>query len=152
MRITIDNNGVIFQDEYHELGEFMLPLVGDLQVEVKIIKIDRKLIAEPDIEIGDRVLATEHKNGDLSEEYFVGFIKEINAAITPPQYTIVDSIDRQTAGAYGFRRVDRITEAESDRLKVILPHIAGVPGRSLWWHLAVIRGEENPVDPCVFGD
>ncbi len=66
-------------------------------------------MADP-FEPGDYVLATKYNDGDTGDQYAIGFY-ECELPYTPPRHKIVDNDGKQFR-ANGFRRVEKITEAE----------------------------------------
>jgi hypothetical protein len=100
-----------------------------------------------EIKIGDYVLATKYSDGDPCDHFCVGFISDINNTITPPRYMVVDN-DGVNQRGNGFRRVQKITKEEGQQLVELMPDIGDKPGKSIWWHLGIIKGEDNPADPC----
>jgi hypothetical protein len=97
--------------------------------------------------IGDYVLASKYSDGDPCDHFCVGFISDIDISITPPRYMVIDGNGVNQRGN-GFRKVEKITQAEGSKLIELMPTIGDKVGKSVWWHLAIIRGETNPVDPC----
>jgi len=95
-------------------------------------------------DIGDYVLATKHNDGDPCDHFFVGFV---SGYTWHHRYIIVDN-DGNSQRGNGFRRAERITADEGRQLVEMIPEIGDKRGPSVWWHLAKIRGEQNPVDPC----
>lgn len=61
-------------------------------------------------EPGDYVLATKYFDGDTGDQYVIGFY-ECALDYDPPRHKIVDNDGKQFR-ANGFRRVEKITEAE----------------------------------------
>jgi hypothetical protein len=54
--------------------------------------------------------------------------------------------------ANGFRRAERITVVEGEKLCELMPKIGDSPGPSLWWHLGNLRDEISPEDPTGWFD
>jgi len=94
-------------------------------------------------EVGDYVLATKFADGDPCDHFCVGFVSEFYR----DRCIVVDS-EGSEFRRNGFRRAETITREEGRQLVGMMPEIGDVRGPSLWWHLAKIRGEENPDDPC----
>lgn len=88
------------------------------------------------IEIGDYVLATKYEDGDPCDHFFVGFVVGYTHH---GRYLVADN-QGASQRANGFRRVEKITEEEGRKLVEMIPTISDVPGKSLWLHLASIRG------------
>lgn len=96
--------------------------------------------------VGDYVLATKYSDGDPMDHFCVGFVSEYTHH---HRYMIVDN-DGNNQRHNGFRRVEKITQDEGRQLVELMPAIGDRRGPSLWWHLAKIRGEVNPPDPCGY--
>lgn len=96
------------------------------------------------LEIGDYVLATKWDDGSPCDHFCVGFL---SGYTWHNRYHVVDGNGELFRGN-GFRRVERITREEGEKLLGIFPEIANKPGRSLWWHLGTLRSNPNPFDPC----
>lgn len=106
------------------------------------------LAEKPLAGVGDYVLATKYDDGDPCDHFYVGFV---SGYTHHGRYLVADN-HGQSQRANGFRRAEKITDAEGRRLIGMMGEIGDVRGRSLWWHLAKIRGEENPDDPCEDDD
>lgn len=95
-------------------------------------------------EVGDYVLATKYSDGDPCDHFYVGFV---SGYTHHGRYLIVDN-EGKNQRANGFRRVEKITHEEGAALVALMPQIGDRRGKSLWWHLGKIRGEQDPHDPC----
>lgn len=98
------------------------------------------------MDVGDYVLATKYDDGDPCDHFYVGFV---SGYTWHKRYLIVDN-DGNNQRGNGFRRAERITTDEGRQLVLMMPNIGDIHGPSVWWHLAKIRGEQEPVDPCEF--
>jgi hypothetical protein len=94
------------------------------------------------VEVGDYVLATKYSDGDPRDHFCVGFLSRIDGdrCIVVDGYGIV-------VRPNGFRRAERITREEGDKLVAMFLEIADRPGPSLWEHLRrmreIIDGEDD---------
>ena len=86
---------------------------------------------------GDYVLATKYSDGDPMDQFYVGFVAEV----LPNGRHIVTDANGISQRANGFRRAEKITQAEGAALCAMIPHISDQPGPSLWAHLERIRNE-----------
>jgi hypothetical protein len=84
--------------------------------------------------IGDYVLATKYSDGDPQDHFCVGFLARIDG----DRYIVVDR-DGVVVRPNGFRRAEKITTDEGDRLVAMFPEIGDRPGPSLWAHLYRMR-------------
>jgi len=88
--------------------------------------------------VGDYVLATKYRDGDPCDHFCVGFV---SGYTENGRYLIVDN-DGVNQRANGFRRAERITDDEGQRLVEMIPDISDNDGPSVWWHLNNIRGKD----------
>lgn len=93
---------------------------------------------------GDYVLATKYDDGDPCDHFCVGFYRDPLVKGTNIRHNIVDS-DGNLIRGNGFRRAEVITKEEGEALVALMPKIGDKPGKSLWWHLDMIRGVPNPL-------
>lgn len=96
------------------------------------------------VEVGEYVLATKYEDGDPCDHFYVGFV---SGYTNHGRYLVCDN-DGVNQRANGFRRAEVISAEEGAKLVALMPYIGDKHGKSLWWHLGKIRGEENPHDPC----
>ena len=93
------------------------------------------------MQIGEYVLATKYDDGDPCDHFVVGFISGYSGG----RWMVVDGQNRPFR-ANGFRRVEKITHDEGTKLCEMMSTIGDRVGKSVWEHLAVIRGKENMVE------
>lgn len=90
---------------------------------------------------GDYVLATKFDDGDPCDHFVVGFFSHyLEYGEGATRYQIVDSKGNLFRGN-GFRRAQKITKEEGQKMLEIFPQIGNIPGPSLWTHLRRIRRE-----------
>lgn len=87
-------------------------------------------------EIGDYVLATKYDDGDPCDHFYVGFV----CGFFRDRYLVADHRG-VSQRSNGFRRVEKISIEEGQRIVALIPEIGDLPGRSLWWHLKMIRSK-----------
>lgn len=90
---------------------------------------------------GDYVLATKYSDGDPCDHFVVGFLSGITHH---KRFLVVDNDGKQFR-ANGFRRAELISDEEGAALVEMFPIIGDKPGKSLWEHLADIRGRKAAV-------
>ena len=83
--------------------------------------------------VGDYVLATKQNDGDPRDPFAIGFVEEI----TPSGEYRIDICSTC------FRRAEKITRDEGQKLIAIIEQISDKPGPSVWEHLVSIRAEEG---------
>jgi len=104
------------------------------------------------VDIGDYVLATKYFDGSPMDHFAVGFCAGyFENYASGIRYDIINSTGKPFRGN-GFRRAEKITVDEGTRLLKLFSKIGGKPGKSLWWHLARLRGIINPYDSCEYSD
>jgi hypothetical protein len=93
--------------------------------------------------IGDYVLATKWSDGDPCDHFCIGFVSGITEH---GRFLVVDNEGINQRGN-GFRRAESIDPEEGRQLVDLMPSTADKRGRSVWWHLGIIRGEAFPENP-----
>lgn len=86
---------------------------------------------------GDLVLATKYLKGDPCDHFCVGFFAGYTNH-SPRRCNVVDE-NGQLFRLDGFRRAEKITEAEGKKILALFPEFPTESGRSLWWHLERLR-------------
>lgn len=96
------------------------------------------MIAAPDIQVGDYVVATKYSDGDPGDHFAVGFIA---SSAMRDRWLVVDN-HGQPFRANGFRRVQRITARTGAALLLLVPKIEQ-SSRSVWDFVRDIEAAET---------
>lgn len=114
IKMFLDETGV----PTHDKGE-VLSIVG------------RITVLQQKVKTGSYVLATKYSDGDPNDHWCVGFLDRIE----DNRYYVVDEFNNQFR-ANGFRRVEKITQKEGDKIL----SSRGQIHCSLWSFLYEMRG------------
>lgn len=82
----------------------------------------------PELSKGDYVLATKYSDGDPGDQWCVGFYDGWYDHYGQTRHLVVDSAGRSFRGN-GFRRCERITDAEG---RFLIDHLAEIEAAPMW--------------------